>query len=96
MRICAREGAKLTVTIDDSKIYTKPFEWLEASYHWEVKQDFDEAFCAPSERREYIKTLAPHAGPGTSSKCRDSSQANCTTHFTRICRRENTMSVLKL
>jgi hypothetical protein len=55
------------------------FEWVEASYHWEVKQDFDETFCAPSERREYIKTLAPRAGPGTSSKCRDSSQANCTT-----------------
>jgi hypothetical protein len=59
---------QLTITIDDPKIYTKPFEWLKASYYWKVKQDFDETFCVPSESSEYMNTLARPAGTGNSGK----------------------------
>jgi hypothetical protein len=39
---------ELTVTIDDPKTYTKPFDWLKAKYYWMVKQDFEETFCVPA------------------------------------------------
>jgi len=59
---------QLTVTIDDPKIYTKPFEWLRATYQWMVKQDFDETFCVPSEGIEYRDNLARPAGTGDPAK----------------------------
>ena len=55
---------QLTVTIDDPKIYTKPFEWLKTSYYWMVKQDFEETLCVPSEAMEYLNSLARPAGTG--------------------------------
>ena len=59
---------ELTVTIDDPKIYTKPFEWLKAKYYWMVKQDFEETLCVPSEAIEYLHSLAQPAGAGDSAK----------------------------
>ena len=101
MHICAREGTKLTVKIDDRKIYTKPFEWLETSYYWEVKQDFEETFVRRRRGarvyrvyRECIKTLAARSGPGTSSNCRESLQT--VPQFHSRLSSENIISALKL
>jgi hypothetical protein len=55
---------QLTVTVDDPKFYTKPFEFLKATYQWMVKQDFEETFCVPSEGIEYRDSLAKPAGTG--------------------------------
>lgn len=61
-------NVQLTVTVDDPKFYTKPFEWLKASYYWMVKQDFEETFCVPSESNEYMQSLGRPAGIGGSAK----------------------------
>jgi hypothetical protein len=59
---------QLTVTIDDPKIFTKPFEWLNATYQWMVKQDFAETLCVPSEGIEYRDNLARPTGTGDPAK----------------------------
>jgi hypothetical protein len=59
---------EFTVTIDDPKIYTKPFQWLKANYYWMVKQDFEETFCLPSEAVAYMNSLAKPAGTGDGGK----------------------------
>jgi hypothetical protein len=59
---------ELTVTIDDPKIYTKPFEWMKTSYYWMAKQDFEETFCVPSEAVDYLNSLAKPAGTGDAAK----------------------------
>jgi hypothetical protein len=55
---------ELTVTVDDPKFYTKPFQFLKAKYIWMVKQDFPETFCVPSEAVQYLNTLGKPAGTG--------------------------------
>jgi hypothetical protein len=55
---------ELTVTIDDPKTYTKPFEWLKTKYYWMAKQDFEETLCVPSEAINYLNSLAKPAGTG--------------------------------
>lgn len=52
---------ELTVTIDDPKAYTKPFEILKQNFHWNPKQEFEEQMCVPSEAEEYMKVIAAPA-----------------------------------
>jgi hypothetical protein len=48
----------LTVTIDDPKIYMKPFDWITgAKLHKKVNPDFDEMLCIPSASIEYKNSL---------------------------------------
>ncbi len=53
---------QLTATIDDPKIYTKPWVFLKANYYWMKDQDFEETLCIPSEALEYRDTLAKPSG----------------------------------
>jgi hypothetical protein len=53
---------ELTVTVDDPKFYTKPFQWLKANFYWMKDQTFEENFCIPSEGLEYRDTLAKPSG----------------------------------
>jgi hypothetical protein len=56
---------ELSVTIDDPKVYTKPFEWLTKSkYKWAPKQDLPEDICVPSVSIDYMNSLAKPAGTG--------------------------------
>jgi hypothetical protein len=48
---------ELTVTIDDPKSYTKPFEIIKQVYTWDPKQDFEEQLCIPSEAIDYRETF---------------------------------------
>jgi hypothetical protein len=52
----------LTVTIDDPKIYTKPFEITETTYKWIPDQQFEEQLCVPSEAIDYMNTIGYPAG----------------------------------
>ena len=55
----------LTVTIDDSKIYTKPFDWItNAKLHIKPQPDFAETFCIPSDSIAYKESLVLPAGVG--------------------------------
>jgi len=53
---------QLTVTVDDSKFYTKPWQLMKANYYWMKDQDFEETFCVPSEAIEYKNKVATPSG----------------------------------
>ena len=53
---------KLTVTVDDPKLYTKPFSLGMAYFRWTPNQLFDEKLCIPSDTIEYLKAVGDPAG----------------------------------
>ena len=52
----------LTVTVDDPKYYTKPFEFVKADLYWMKDQRFAETFCIPSEGIEYRDSITSPSG----------------------------------
>jgi hypothetical protein len=52
----------LTVTMDDPKIYTKPYMLGTENFRWVRNQELDEWLCLPSDVMEYLKTMADPAG----------------------------------
>jgi hypothetical protein len=54
---------EMTVTVDDPKMYTKPFLLGTNKYLWIPTQETEEQFCVPSEALTYLNTIAiPAAG----------------------------------
>ena len=53
---------KLTVTVDDPTIYTKPFSLGTNNYRWIPNQKIDEWLCIPSEVIKYMSELGDPAG----------------------------------
>jgi hypothetical protein len=49
---------ELTVTIDDPKIYTKPFVIATNKFKWIPNQEDEEQICVPSEAITYLNTVA--------------------------------------
>jgi len=58
----------VTVTVDDPKIYTKPFVVTKYDMKWIPEQEFEEQLCVPSEMMKYQKLLAAPAGDPDASK----------------------------
>ena len=58
---------EVTVTADDAKFYTQPFQLIKAHYYWKKDQDVQEELCIPSEAIEYRDRLANPAGWGANS-----------------------------
>jgi|SRR5579862_2970569 len=58
---------EFTVSIDDPKIYTKPFVAATTRYKWIPNQEDEEQLCVPSEMMEYIKAVAVPAGQDQTS-----------------------------
>ena len=58
---------KLTVTLDDPKIYTKPFFIGTVYFRWVPNQQIDEKLCVPSEVLEYLKSMGDPAGSDPSA-----------------------------
>ena len=52
----------LTLTIDDPKIYTKPFVLAKNRFYWIPNQEDEEQLCVPSEAIEYKKLIVEPAG----------------------------------
>lgn len=52
----------LTVTVDDPKVYTKPFVLGVNNYKWISNQKIDEWQCIPSEVIKYMTELGDPAG----------------------------------
>jgi len=46
-----------TLTIDDPKIYTKPFVLAKNRFMWIPDQEEEEQLCVPSEAMEYLKLI---------------------------------------
>jgi hypothetical protein len=53
---------QLTITVDDPKIYTKPFSMGTFNFRWIPNQELDEWLCLPSDVEEYLKTMGDPAG----------------------------------
>jgi hypothetical protein len=51
------DNLELTVTIDDPKSYTKPFEVMKQVFTWAPQQEFEEQLCIPSEAIDYRETF---------------------------------------
>jgi hypothetical protein len=58
---------KVTITMDDPKIYTKPFSLGTVYYRWVPNHQIDETLCLPSEVIEYLKTMGDPAGSDPSA-----------------------------
>jgi len=55
---------KLSLTLDDPKIYTKPFVLGTANFRWVPNQELDEQLCIPSEMLQYLSLVGDPAGKG--------------------------------
>jgi len=53
---------KVSVTVDDPKVYTKPFLLGTTVYKWIPDQQFEEQLCIPSEAQAYTDFIAGPAG----------------------------------
>lgn len=51
-----------TVTVDDPKMYTQPYNALKFDLKWNPKQEFEEQLCIPTEMDNYMKLIANPAG----------------------------------
>jgi hypothetical protein len=60
---------QLTVTIDDPKIYTKPFVLAKVKFRWIPTQETEEQLCVPSEAITYYNSIAlPSFGESSKPK----------------------------
>jgi hypothetical protein len=53
---------KLTMTMIDPKIYTKPFDLVAEYFKWVPNQQLDEWLCVPSQVIEYMQLMGKPAG----------------------------------
>jgi hypothetical protein len=52
----------LTITVDDPKIYTKPFVLGTVNFKWVPDQQLAEQLCIPSEMLQYLNLVGDPAG----------------------------------
>ncbi len=55
---------QLTITVDDPRIYTKPFVLGSVSFKWVPDQQLAEQLCIPSEMLQYLDVIADPGGNG--------------------------------
>ncbi len=53
---------ELTLTVDDPKLYTKPFSLGTEYFRWVPNQFLEERLCIPSQVIEYLKAVGDPAG----------------------------------
>jgi hypothetical protein len=63
----SKNDLKLTITVDDPTIYTKPFTLATRSFRLMPKGVLDEWLCIPSEVQEYLQTMGDPAGSDPSA-----------------------------
>src|SRR5262252_8882790 len=57
------------ITVEDPKVYTKPFVLSRNEYRWIPDQEAEEQMCVPSEMINYMKLISdPAFGVGDSTK----------------------------
>jgi hypothetical protein len=55
---------QMVVTVDDPKIYTKPFVLSKNEYRWTPDQEAEEQMCVPSEMIQYMNLISKPAFGG--------------------------------
>jgi hypothetical protein len=51
------DDLQLTITVDDPKLYTKPFVLAMINYKWLPDQNLGEQLCIPSQVIEYLRVI---------------------------------------
>jgi hypothetical protein len=60
---------EMTATVDDPKLYTKPFVLAKAKFRWIPTQETEEQLCVPSEAITYFNSIAlPSFGESSKPK----------------------------
>jgi len=60
---------QFVVTVDDPKIFTKPFVLARNEYRWIPDQEAEEQLCVPSDMINYMRLLSdPAFGVNNSAK----------------------------
>lgn len=57
-----RNDLKVTLTMDDPTIYTKPFSLGTQNFRWIPNQQLDDFTCIPSQVQEYLNQMGDPAG----------------------------------
>jgi hypothetical protein len=52
---------QMVVTVDDPKVFTKPFVLSKNDYRWIPDQEAEEQMCVPSEMINYMKVISDPA-----------------------------------
>lgn len=52
---------QLTITVDDPKLYTKPFVLASIGFKWLPDQNLGEQLCIPSQVMEYLRIIGDPA-----------------------------------
>lgn len=55
---------QVTVTVEDPKLYTKPFVLGRAGFRWLPSQELEEQLCIPSEMLQYLQLIGEPGGQG--------------------------------
>ena len=55
---------QVSVTVDDPKLYMKPFVLATASFRWLPSQQLEEQLCVPSEMLQYLQLIGEPGGSG--------------------------------
>ena len=63
-----KNDLRLSLTIDDPKVYTKPWSLGTYNYRWIPNQKFDDFACIPSEVIKYLSDLGDPAGSDPSAE----------------------------
>jgi hypothetical protein len=58
----SRNDMKVTITMEDPKLYTAPFVIGDVYFRWVPNQQLDDFTCIPSEVQEYLNTMGDPAG----------------------------------
>ena len=58
----SKNDLTLTMTMDDPKLYTRPFRLVEVYFRWIPSQTFFDFSCVPSSVQRYLKEMADPAG----------------------------------
>ena len=58
----SRNDLKVSITVTDPAIYSKPFFLGSRNFRWIPNQQLDEWLCVPSEVEEYLRTMGDPAG----------------------------------
>jgi len=58
----SKNDLTLTITMDDPKLYTRPFPLGEVHFRWIPNQQLDDFTCIPSEVQRYLKEMGDPAG----------------------------------
>ncbi len=53
---------EMNITVNDPKVYTKPWAAETFDLKWNPKQEFEEQLCIPSEMEIYMQTIGNPAG----------------------------------